>query len=65
MCGSPGIIEPAAPWFVVPADYKWVTRAVVADVVTATVRGLDLAYPEVTPEQKKRLAEARKKLDAE
>ncbi|WP_439622604.1 polyphosphate kinase 2 family protein [Gemmata sp.] len=55
----------AAPWFVVPADYKWVTRAVVADVVTATVRGLDLAYPEVTPEQKKRLAEARKKLDAE
>ncbi|VTU01940.1 polyphosphate:amp phosphotransferase : Uncharacterized protein OS=Planctomyces limnophilus (strain ATCC 43296 / DSM 3776 / IFAM 1008 / 290) GN=Plim_0927 PE=4 SV=1: PPK2 [Gemmataceae bacterium] len=55
----------AAPWYVVPADYKWVTRAVVADVVTTTIRGLDLAYPEVSPEQKKLLAEARKKLDAE
>lgn len=55
----------AAPWFVVPADYKWVTRAVVADVVTTTIRGLDLAYPEVSPAQKKLLAEARKQLDAE
>ena len=55
----------AAPWYVVPADYKWVTRAVVADIVTTTIRGLDLHYPEVTTEQKKLLAEARKKLDAE
>ena len=55
----------AAPWYVVPADYKWVTRAVVADIVTTTIRGLDLNYPEVTAEQKKLLAEARKKLDAE
>ena len=55
----------AAPWHIVPADYKWITRAVVADIVTTTIRGLDLKFPEVTAEQKKRLAEARKKLDAE
>lgn len=54
-----------APWYVVPADYKWVTRAVVADVVTTTIRGLDLSYPEVTPEERKRLEEARLKLSQE
>ncbi|MEO2089877.1 MAG: polyphosphate kinase 2 family protein [Gemmataceae bacterium] len=54
-----------APWYVVPADNKWVTRAVIADIVTTSIRGLDLKYPDVTPEQRKLLAEARKKLEAE
>jgi PPK2 family polyphosphate:nucleotide phosphotransferase len=54
-----------APWYVIPADHKWITRAVVADVVTTGIRGLDLRYPDVTPEQKKLLDEARKKLAAE
>ncbi|MFO0852727.1 MAG: polyphosphate kinase 2 family protein [Gemmataceae bacterium] len=48
-----------APWYVVPADYKWVTRAVVADIVTRTIRGLDLKYPDVTPEQRKQIDLAR------
>ena len=34
-----------APWYVIPADHKWVTRAVVADVVTTAIRSLDLQYP--------------------
>ena len=54
-----------APWYVIPADHKWVTRAVVADVVTSAIRELDLRYPEVTPEQRKLLEEARKKLGAD
>ena len=54
-----------APWYVVPADYKWVTRAVVADVVTTAIRGLGLKYPEVTDAQRKLLADARKELEAE
>jgi PPK2 family polyphosphate:nucleotide phosphotransferase len=54
-----------APWYVVPADDKWVTRAVVADIVTTAIQGLDLEYPEVTTEKKKLLEEARKKLDSE
>src|SRR6185436_14759121 len=32
-----------APWYVIPADFKWITRAVVADIVTTTLRGLDLS----------------------
>ena len=55
----------AAPWYVIPADHKWVTRAVVADIVTTAIRGMDLKYPEVTEEMEKRLDEARKKLAAE
>jgi len=54
-----------APWYVIPADYKWITRAAVADIVTTAIRDLELEYPEVTPEQRKRLAEARAKLEAE
>jgi len=54
-----------APWYVIPADYKWITRAVVADIVTTTIRGLDLKYPEVTAEQRSLLEDARKQLGAE
>jgi len=54
-----------APWYVVPADHKWITRSVVADIVTNSLRELDLQYPVVTPQQRKLLDEARKKLDAE
>jgi PPK2 family polyphosphate:nucleotide phosphotransferase len=55
----------AAPWYVIPADYKWVTRAVVADIVTNAIRDLDLKYPDVTPEQRNLLAQAKTKLAAE
>jgi PPK2 family polyphosphate:nucleotide phosphotransferase len=54
-----------APWYVVPADHKWVTRAVVADVITTSIRSLDLKYPEVTNEQRELLAEAKRQLSAE
>jgi PPK2 family polyphosphate:nucleotide phosphotransferase len=54
-----------APWYVVPADNKWVTRAVVADVITTAIRSLDLRFPEVTEEQRKMLTEARNRLQEE
>jgi PPK2 family polyphosphate:nucleotide phosphotransferase len=54
-----------APWYVVPADHKWVTRSVVADVLTSTISSLDLKYPEVTEQQHKALLEARKHLEEE
>jgi PPK2 family polyphosphate:nucleotide phosphotransferase len=54
-----------APWYVIPADHKWVTRTLVAEIVTTAIRDLDLRYPEVTPEQAKLLAVAREKLGAE
>lgn len=54
-----------APWYVVPADHKWATRAIVADVVTTTIRSLNLTFPEVTAERKAALAKARKQLESE
>ena len=54
-----------APWYVVPADNKWVTRAVVADVITTAIRSLDLKFPEVTDEQRKMLAEGKRQLQEE
>ncbi|MDD2660209.1 MAG: polyphosphate kinase 2 family protein [Methylococcales bacterium] len=54
-----------APWYIIPADNKWATRALVADIITSTLRELDLKFPEVTETQLKTLAEARKALEAE
>jgi PPK2 family polyphosphate:nucleotide phosphotransferase len=54
-----------APWYVVPADQKWATRAIVADILVTTIRGLDLKFPEATEAHRKALAEARRKLEAE
>jgi PPK2 family polyphosphate:nucleotide phosphotransferase len=52
-----------SPWYVVPADHKWFTRMVVADIVVDTLTSLKLRYPKVTPEQKKQLAAARQLLE--
>jgi PPK2 family polyphosphate:nucleotide phosphotransferase len=54
-----------APWYVVPADNRWATRAVVAEVITTAIRSLDLTFPEVTKEKRKALAEAKSRLQAE
>jgi len=54
-----------APWYVVPADHKWFTRLVVSQVLVDELKRLKLEYPKVTGEQKKALAEARKKLEQE
>jgi PPK2 family polyphosphate:nucleotide phosphotransferase len=54
---------PWAPWFIVPADTKVVSRAIVAEVLTSTIRSLDLKYPAVSPEQRRALARAREELE--
>jgi len=41
-----------APWHVVPADHKWVRNAVVTEVLTQTLEGLDLQWPELPAELK-------------
>jgi PPK2 family polyphosphate:nucleotide phosphotransferase len=53
------------PWYVIPADKKWFARACVADIITSTVRSLDLKYPEVSDKARAELAEARKQLESE
>ena len=51
-----------APWYVVPADNKWFTRAVVAAAIITALASLDLHYPQVSEEKRQELALARKVL---
>jgi PPK2 family polyphosphate:nucleotide phosphotransferase len=53
-----------APWWVLPADHKWVTRALAATITTHAIQGLGLEWPEVTPEQRRHLAQAKRQLNA-
>jgi PPK2 family polyphosphate:nucleotide phosphotransferase len=55
----------AAPWYVVPADNKWFTRAVVAAAVIDALDSLNLHYPVVSAEARKELSAARSELLAE
>jgi polyphosphate kinase 2 (PPK2 family) len=56
---------PWAPWYVIPADHKWVSRALVANILTTTIRKLDLAYPTPTAEDVARIKAAGKQLKGE
>jgi PPK2 family polyphosphate:nucleotide phosphotransferase len=53
---------PWAPWYVIPADHKWITRALVADILTSTITDLKMRYPSLTRQQKQDLLKARKLL---
>jgi PPK2 family polyphosphate:nucleotide phosphotransferase len=56
---------PWAPWYVVPADNKRVTQALVALIVVETVKSLDLRWPEVAAADHAANLEAREKLESE
>jgi PPK2 family polyphosphate:nucleotide phosphotransferase len=54
-----------APWWAIPADNKWVTRALVSAIITNEIRSLGLQPPPLDDARKKRLADARRQLVAE
>ncbi len=54
-----------APWYIVPADHKWVCRAIVATILSKQISKLKLKHPTVTEEQKEGLLMARKMLEEE
>ena len=54
-----------APWFVVPADHKWLMRLIVVEAVIEALRDLDLQSPTVPDDVKASFAEARAALEAE
>ncbi len=54
-----------SPWYVVPADHKWFTRAAVARILIEHLEQLDLHYPKVGEEQLATLQQWREKLLAE
>jgi PPK2 family polyphosphate:nucleotide phosphotransferase len=60
-----GTAAPEAPWFVVPADRKWLARLVVAETIAAALAEADPRYPEPDPAARALLLERRAALAAE
>ncbi len=54
----------SAPWYVIPADHKWVSRTLVAAILTETMKSLGLKWPKVNDEQKRQIKEAKAILEA-
>lgn len=51
-----------APWYIVPADDKWYTRYVVAQIVLKELKAIDPKFPKLSPEVEKQLAQFRQLL---
>ena len=54
-----------APWYIIPADKKWVTHASVSEIIVSQIEKLDLKYPALTKEQKGALEKAKAELEKE
>jgi PPK2 family polyphosphate:nucleotide phosphotransferase len=51
-----------APWYVIPADHKYVARALVSAILSGTIGALGLRYPKVTKAAERELLAARRRL---
>ncbi|BCO26370.1 polyphosphate:ADP phosphotransferase [Rhodoferax lithotrophicus] len=51
-----------APWYVVPADDKENARLIISSIVLDVFKGLNMAYPELSPQRLRELKDIRKKL---
>ena len=54
-----------APWFIIPADYKWLARSLVADIITTSIYSLDIKYPVIDEQKRVAIEAAKRKLEAE
>jgi polyphosphate kinase 2 (PPK2 family) len=55
----------SAPWYVIPADRKWFTRAAIANIVVQTLESLHVHYPRLTGEIAAQLEQFRQQLESE
>lgn len=54
-----------APWYVIPADHKWFTRLVVAGIIYAQLKALNLNYPKVSEAKHQELLQAKEMLESQ
>jgi polyphosphate kinase 2 (PPK2 family) len=54
-----------APWWVIPSDNKWVSRALVSAILTESIQGLGLKPRKMSPAQLEVIDEGRRQLLAE
>lgn len=51
--------RPHAPWFIIPADRKWLARLLIAEAVAGAMESLDLHFPTLDSAGKAKLLHAR------
>ncbi len=54
-----------APWYVIPADKKWVTHASISEIIVSQIKQLNLKYPVLNKEQCDALEKAKFELQKE
>jgi PPK2 family polyphosphate:nucleotide phosphotransferase len=54
-----------SPWYVIPADDKATTQLIVSHIILRTLQDLNLAFPKLSPEQRRDLEAARGLLEKE
>ncbi len=54
-----------APWYIIPADKKWVTHASISEIIVSQIKKLDLKYPVLSKDQLAALEKAKAELKKE
>ena len=54
-----------APWYIIPADKKWVTHASISEIIVSQIKKLNLKYPALSKEQNEALEKAKAELEKE
>ena len=52
-----------APWYIIPADKKWVSHASISNIILSQIKKLDLKYPILSEEQFEALKKAKIELE--
>ena len=54
-----------APWYIIPADKKWVAHALISDIIVSHINKLSLKYPVLSKDQMAALKNAKAELEKE
>jgi PPK2 family polyphosphate:nucleotide phosphotransferase len=54
-----------APWYIIPADKKWVAHASISEIIVSQIKKLDLKYPVLSKDQLAALEKAKAELTKE
>jgi polyphosphate kinase 2 (PPK2 family) len=54
-----------APWYIIPADHRWICRAAISEILLCQLEKLDLKYPKLDEEQCAAFEKAKQELQKE
>ena len=54
-----------APWYIIPADKKWVSHSLISEIIVSQIDKLNLKYPVLSKEQCEALENAKAELEKE